>query len=179
MTTLKFSSQGDWTVKDFHVFLQKLNVLYNKLYVINKLCETRPVVFQDSKKLRNILKNSVSYVPEERTLSVDYIQIHSPGKFKFKVGASAEFESNLRVKANANINIDTGKSIKKILKIINILHENFDMGKVLNYIRSVLNKIDSDEAREILLEIITDAIKKLSDAGHKNKVEFLDEDEDE
>ncbi len=75
MATIKFSSQGNWTVTDLHVFFHSLNVLYNRLYVIDELKHGNKA------RLSSILDNSLSRVPDEKQLSVDHIKIHSPALF--------------------------------------------------------------------------------------------------
>lgn len=77
MNTLKFSSRKNWTVTDFRFFLHQLNVLYNRLYVI-----TEPR-FGGRTSLDRLLRGSHSRVPERDRLSIDYIEIHSPGGFVF------------------------------------------------------------------------------------------------
>lgn len=82
MKTLKFSSRKDWTVTDFRFFLHQLNVLYNRLYVITKPSSGRA-------GLDNMLRGSHSRVPERDRLSIDYIEIHSPGGYGFSGYAKA------------------------------------------------------------------------------------------
>lgn len=75
MQNIKFSAQEDWTVTDLQVFFHQLNILYNRLHVIDQLKPGR------KGKLANILNGSLSQVPEEEQLFVDFIEIHSPAKF--------------------------------------------------------------------------------------------------
>jgi len=76
MKTLKFSSRKNWTVTDFRFFLHQLNVLYNRIYVI-----TEPR--SSGASLESMLRGSHSRVPERDRLSIDHIEIRSPGKFGF------------------------------------------------------------------------------------------------
>ena len=78
MANIKFAAQEDWTVTDLQLFFHQLNILYNRLHVINSLKPGR------KGKLANILNGSLSQVPEEEQLLVDYIEIHSPAKFSLK-----------------------------------------------------------------------------------------------
>jgi len=78
VAVIKFSAQEDWTVTDLQLFFHQLNILYNRLYV---LAELKP---GNKAKLTNILNSSLSRVPEENQLLVDFIEIHSPAKFSLK-----------------------------------------------------------------------------------------------
>ena len=80
MANIKFSAHEDWTVTDLQNFFHQLNILYNRLYVIDDL---NP---DSTAKLTNILNTSLSRVPEHDLLLVDYIEIHSPAKFSLKGG---------------------------------------------------------------------------------------------
>ena len=77
---IKFVAQEDWTVADLQVFFHQLNILYNRLYVINDL------ELGTKAKLSSILSNSLSRVPDHSKLLVDYLEIHSPAKFSLKGG---------------------------------------------------------------------------------------------
>ena len=78
MANIKFSAQEDWTVADLQLFFHQLNILYNRLHVIDSLKPGR------KGKLVNILEGSLAQVPEEEQLLVDFIEIHSPAKFSLK-----------------------------------------------------------------------------------------------
>ncbi len=78
METIRFSSQKDWTVTDLQFFLHQLNVLYNRLYVLDELKPGSRV------NLLNALNNSLSRVPVEKRLFVDCIEIHSPANIKLR-----------------------------------------------------------------------------------------------
>ena len=78
MGSIKFTAQDDWTVTDLQLFFHQLNILYNRLHVVDSLKPGR------KRKLANILNASLSQVPEEEQLLVEYIEIHSPAKFSFK-----------------------------------------------------------------------------------------------
>lgn len=83
MNTLKFSSRKNWTVTDFRFFLHQLNVLYNRLYVIIESGHGSRA------SLDSMLRGSHSRVPERDRLSIDYIEIHSPGDYGFSGYAKA------------------------------------------------------------------------------------------
>jgi hypothetical protein len=78
MANLDFTAQEDWTVTDLQVFFHQLNILYNRLYVIASLKPGR------RGRLEYILSSSLSQVPEQEQLLVDFIEIHSPAKFSLK-----------------------------------------------------------------------------------------------
>ena len=78
MASIKFVAQEDWTVTDLQLFFHQLNILYNRLHVIDSLKPGR------KGKLVNILNNSLSQVPDDEQLLVDFIEIHSPAKFSLK-----------------------------------------------------------------------------------------------
>ena len=75
MLFIKFTAQEDWTVTDLHLFFHQLNIIYNRLYVIDGLKAGSRA------KLENILNGSLSRVTTENQLLVDYIEIHSPAVF--------------------------------------------------------------------------------------------------
>jgi hypothetical protein len=78
MAKIKFSAQEDWTVTDLQIFFHQLNILYNRLYVVNDLNQN------SSANLTNILNTSLSRVPEHDQLVVDYLEIHSPLKLSLE-----------------------------------------------------------------------------------------------
>lgn len=77
MNKIGFSAYEEWTVMDLQVFFHQLNILYNRLYVINGLKPGMKV------SLDGILNNSLAKVRVEEQLRVDYIEIHSPAEFSF------------------------------------------------------------------------------------------------
>lgn len=94
MEKIKFTAQEDWTVTDLQLFFHQLNILYNRLYVIDGLESGGKA------KLESILNGSLARVPEEDQLLVDYIEIHSPAKFSLKgadkiVGQLREFVKDI------------------------------------------------------------------------------------
>ncbi len=170
MTTLRFTSQGDWEVEDLHVFLHQLNVLYNRLYVINDLCETRAREFVDNKKIHNMLNRSLSRVPNERRLCIDYIEIHSPGNFGLKV----------KIDIEAEINIDINKITREIQILLNRCSKNLSTEIINHAVKQTLESFGvPNEAQDYIVKQIAGPIKKLFDAVKKNDLKILSEDEDD
>ncbi len=78
METVEFVTSEDWSVNELRVFFHQLNILYNRLFVIENLTKATNV------KLSTILDRSLSRIAEEKILSIDFIEIHSPARFSFK-----------------------------------------------------------------------------------------------
>jgi hypothetical protein len=76
ISPIGFSASEDWTVEDFYRFFHQLNILYNRLYVLDKI-KTKG----QSRNLKSAFSGSLSSVSESHRLSIKSIEIHSPGDF--------------------------------------------------------------------------------------------------
>lgn len=76
ITTIGFDAVEDWSVEDFYTFFHQLNILYNRLAVLDDIKFKKSPV-----NLRNALYGSLSRIPLEKRLRVKSIEIHSPGDF--------------------------------------------------------------------------------------------------
>ncbi|MCB0639764.1 MAG: hypothetical protein KDC54_24235 [Lewinella sp.] len=73
---LGFETVEDWSVEDFYTFFHQVNILYNRLLVLDDIkLKQRPV------KLKSALYGSLSRIQPEDRLKVKSIEIHSPGDF--------------------------------------------------------------------------------------------------
>ena len=73
---LGFDAVEDWSVEDFYTFFHQVNILYNRLSVLEDIkLKQRPV------KLKSALCSSLSRRQPEDRLNVKSIAIHSPGDF--------------------------------------------------------------------------------------------------
>lgn len=73
---LGFEAVEDWSVEDFYTFFHQINILYNRLLVLEDI-----KVRQRQVKLKSALYGSLSRVQPEERLKVKSIEIHSPGDF--------------------------------------------------------------------------------------------------
>ncbi|MCU8000782.1 hypothetical protein [Shewanella sp. SM95] len=71
-----FYAVEDWSVEDFYTFFHQLNILYNRLAVLEDIREKKSPV-----KLKNALYGSLSRIPIEERLQIKSVEIHSPGDF--------------------------------------------------------------------------------------------------
>lgn len=73
---LEFDAVEDWSVEDFYTFFHQLNILYNRLTVLDDIKSRKRKV-----KLQSALYGSLSRIKPEDRLKVKSIEIHSPGEF--------------------------------------------------------------------------------------------------
>ncbi len=144
METLKFEAQHNWTVADLWLFLNQLNNLYNRLYIIDQLG------FNVNINLSSIIRRPTPYVPSEKQLVVDYINICSPGKFSFK---------------------GEGKIIKQLRSLMkDICYENPHQRKMneLKFIEQAANmQREQKVPEEAIQEFVRDAIRNLTNSTGK------------
>lgn len=76
LSNIGFEAMEEWTVEDFYTFFHQLNILYNRLAVLDDLSASGRTV-----KLKSALYGSLSRVKPEDRLKVESIEIHSPGDF--------------------------------------------------------------------------------------------------
>jgi len=76
ISPIGFSASEDWTVEDFYRFFHQLNILYNRLYVLEKIKNK-----SQSRNLKNAFYGSLSSVSESHRLIIKSIEVHSPGDF--------------------------------------------------------------------------------------------------
>ena len=72
--SIGFRTSEDWTVEAFYRFFHQLNILYNRLYVLEKMRDDG-----HARKLKQALAGSLSAVRTLHRLKVQSIEIHSPG----------------------------------------------------------------------------------------------------
>jgi hypothetical protein len=174
MSNIKFSAQGDWTVTDLQNFFHQLNILYNRLYVIDDLNS-------DSKaKLTNILNTSLSRVPEYDQLLVDYIEIHSPAKFSLKGGDKIIGQVRSFIKDVWYDNkLEKKKKEQELehqekLNDLEIADKHTDLiNKQIGILRDVGY---SDEDIQKNIKKLTDPVNKISSIMYEKDVKLLDED---
>jgi hypothetical protein len=76
ISELGFDAVEDWSVEDFYTFFHQVNILYNRLSVLEDIrCRERTV------KLKSALYGSLSRIKPDERLKVKSIEIHSPGDF--------------------------------------------------------------------------------------------------
>lgn len=185
MTNIKFSAQEDWTVTDLQNFFHQLNILYNRLYVINDL---NP---ESNAKLTNILNTSLSRVPEYDQLLVDYIEIHSPAKFSLKGGdkiigqvrgliKDIWYDNKLEKKKKEQEIEHQGK-VKQLeiahqekLNEIEVANKHTDLIKKQIGIMKSAGYADEDIQKNI--KKLTDPVKKISSIMYEKDVKLLDDD---
>ena len=86
ISEIGFYATENWTVEDFYNFFHQINILYNRLYVLEKIHEKANKAKKDNKpvrirKLERAFSSSLSAVEEQDCLTVKSIEIHSPGDF--------------------------------------------------------------------------------------------------
>jgi len=78
MVLIEYTSQDDWSVEQLQKYLHQVNILYNRLYVLDQL------VVGANMPVPQMLSSSLSLVPEAHRLTVRYIEFKSPGGFSFE-----------------------------------------------------------------------------------------------
>lgn len=76
---LGFTTSDDWSVHEFHAFFHQINILYNRIYVLDEQLKTGKI-----RKLSPLLYGSLSRVDDVGRLYLDSIEIRSPGEFNLK-----------------------------------------------------------------------------------------------
>ena len=173
MSNIKFSAQEDWTVTDLQVFFHQLNILYNRLHVINSLKPGR------KGKLTNILNGSLSQVSEDEQLFVDFIEIHSPAKFSLK-GADkiiGQVRGLIKDFWYAN-NLEKKKKEQKLqhvetLNELEIAHQR--TGLLERQIVVMRNAGFSDEEIQENIRKLTDPVEKISTVMQQREVTLIED----
>ena len=174
MASIKFSAQEDWTVTDLQLFFHQLNILYNRLHVIDSLKPGR------KGKLANILNNSLSQVPDDEQLLVDFIEIHSPAKFSLKgvdkiVGQARGlikdfwYENNLEKKKKEQ-EISHQEKLNELelaRQRTSLIEQEINVMKKAGF---------SDEEIKENIRKLTSPVEKISTVMHQRKVELLEDD---
>ena len=75
---IRFSGEEDWSVTDLYQFFHHLNIFYNRIHVL-KMDSAR-----DSRKLKQLLDNSLSYVKSSDVLQIESLEIRSPALLSLK-----------------------------------------------------------------------------------------------
>ncbi|PSJ43773.1 hypothetical protein C7H85_16140 [Zobellella endophytica] len=76
LSELGFDAVEDWSVEDFYTFFHQVNILYNRLSVLEDI-----KLKQRQVQLKSALYGSLSRISPEERLKVKSIEIHSPGDF--------------------------------------------------------------------------------------------------
>jgi|TARA_B110000503_G_C6923960_1_gene319850 hypothetical protein len=76
LSELGFDAVEDWSVEDFYTFFHQLNILYNRLSVLDDIR-----LKQRKVKLKSAFSSSLSKIQPQESLKVKSIEIHSPGDF--------------------------------------------------------------------------------------------------
>lgn len=145
---LGFTTSDDWTVQDFHTFFHQLNILYNRIYVLDELVESEKV-----RKISNVLYGSLSRMDSTNQLLLQSIEIHSPGEFSL-IGVGSilrEFR-------------ELWKDVSYRNKI-----EKQDLEEDLRHKRSINRLTEQGATQEIILK----RLKKMKEIGYdKDQIEF-------
>lgn len=86
ISEIGFDATENWTVEDFYNFFHQINILYNRLYVLETIKAKHTNAIANNKttknrKLSNAFHSSLSAVEEQDRLALKSIEIHSPGDF--------------------------------------------------------------------------------------------------
>jgi hypothetical protein len=79
ISELGLKTSDDWTVQDFYTFFHQLNILYNRIYALDEMLQSKKV-----KKVGPVLYGSLSRMDSTNQLLLESIEIHSPGEFNLK-----------------------------------------------------------------------------------------------
>jgi len=149
-TEVGFDATEDWLVEDFYNFFHQLNILYNRLFVIQEIVDSGK-----QKKLKNALSSSLSSVKDGHQLAIKSIEIHSPGEFSLLGVDKIIFQLRELFKdamfRNSHEKEASNESIRH-QKIMNTMQEQAGMQKLLQNQINLMKSAGYDQD-EILVGI--------------------------
>ncbi|KKO47575.1 hypothetical protein VT06_16315 [Arsukibacterium sp. MJ3] len=169
ITEIGFNAVDDWSVEDFYTFFHQLNILYNRLAVLEDIkFKQNPI------KLKTALYGSLSRIPLENRLTVKSIEIHSPGDFNLlgldKIliqmrGLIKDFTYKNRLEREAKEEQLSHEKEMNELKVIaekqNILAKQVQLMKDIGY---------DQEQIDAGIKALYDPLKQLEDIAQRKKV---------
>jgi hypothetical protein len=169
LAEIGFDSTEDWNVEDFYNFFHQLNILYNRLYVLNDLKEN-----QSNKKLRYALYGSLSSVEKEDQLIVKSIEIHSPGNFNLLgvdkiIHQLRELFKDISYK-NRQEKEDQEETLRH-KKAMNTLKEQAGRQKILSNQLVIMEQMGYDrEQIDIGIKALGDPLEQLAQLSDQRRV---------
>jgi len=169
LSELGFDAVEDWSVEDFYTFFHQINILYNRLSVLDEIkLKQRPV------KLKSALYGSLSRIPPEERLQVKSIEIHSPGDFNLLgvdkiIGQIRELIKDLTYRNKLDRQVK--EEALRHQKEINSLKTMAGKQKVLtNQIRLMESLGYDQEQIEIGIKALADPLAQIDDISSRKNV---------
>lgn len=168
-TEIGFDATEDWSVEDFYNFFHQLNILYNRLYVLQEIKESGK-----KKKLKYALYGSLSSVKGNDQLIVKSIEIHSPGDFNL-LGVDKVIkqlrESLKDIMFKNRQERESGDEELRHKKVMNSLKESAGMQKILSNQITVMKQLNYDQEQiDIGVKALGDPIAQLAEISSDRKV---------
>lgn len=158
MYEIGFRAREDWTVADLQQFFHQLNILYNRLHVVEEFR------VEQKGKLESYLDNSLSRVPESDVLRVKSLEINSPADFNF-LGVDKVISQIRKLIKDVSYKNQIAKrqheeELRHASKM-NQLEENYRQIEVMNGYIELMKHVGMDEPE------IQNCLKKLIDPTEK------------
>ena len=158
-----------WSVDDFQRFFHQLNILYNRLYVLEDLRtgNRKP-------KLKYAFYGSRALVKESDELLVKSIEIHSPGDFNF-LGIDKIIEQLRELIKDVLFRIqqerEAGDEEIRHQQVMNRIEEQKGLQELLSDQITILEQLGySQEEIEIAIKALGDPVKQLAGIADEKKV---------
>ncbi|AGP85572.1 hypothetical protein [Alteromonas mediterranea] len=164
-----FDAVEDWLVEDFYSFFHQLNILYNRLAVLDDINEKQRIV-----KLKPALNGSLSRVKDEHRLTVKSIEIHSPGDFNL-LGIDkilVQLRGLIRDLFYANkLDKEAKREENRHKAEMNKLKEQAGQQKILADQISMLRNLGyEDEEIDVAVKALLDPLTQMSELSNKKKI---------
>jgi len=168
-TEIGFDATENWSVEDFYNFFHQINILYNRLYVLQEMKDSGK-----KKKLKYALYGSLSRVKSEDQLIVKSIEIHSPGDFNLLGVDKVIQQLRETLKDVLFRNRQERESSDEDLrhkKAMNSLKEKAGMQKILNNQITLMKQLNYDQEQiEIGIKALGDPIAQIGQISSDRKV---------
>ncbi|ELB2105130.1 hypothetical protein QNZ87_004309 [Vibrio parahaemolyticus] len=169
ISELGFDAVEDWSVEDFYTFFHQINILYNRLSVLDDIRSKEKAV-----KLKSALYGSLSRIKSDERLKVKSIEIHSPGDFNLLgvdkiIGQVRELLKDITYRNK--LERQAKEEEIRHQKEMNNLKTMAGRQKILaNQIKLMKSLGYDDEQIEIGVKALADPLSQLADISTRKKV---------
>lgn len=169
VSEIGFDAVEDWLVEDFYSFFHQLNILYNRLAVLEDIKEKqRPV------KLKSALYGSLSRIKDEDRLTVKSIEIHSPGDFNL-LGIDkilVQLRGLIRDLFYANkLDKEAKQEANRHQAQMNKLQEQAGQQKILEDQITIMRSLGYDQEQiDIAVKALLDPLVHISELSNRKKI---------
>lgn len=179
MSQIGFSATENWTVEEFYNFFHQINILYNRLYVLEqiKVKHFERIAKNKNSRLRSLehaFNASLSAVDEKDRLTIKSIELHSPGDFNFLGVDKVILQLRELWKDISYRNKQDKQKEAEALrhdKVMNQLREHAGRQKILSNQASLMKKMGYDKEQiAIGIKALGDPLEQLADISEHKKL---------